>query len=221
MPALDHRPATPTQALDELLAGNQRFRSGARVHPNQDAERRASLALAQQPFAVVFGCSDSRLAAEILFDRGLGDLFVVRTAGNVIGDEVRASIEYGVAALDVPLVVVLGHESCGGIRAGCDALAGNGTPDPRLAAIVDGVAPSIEDAHARGITDQGEITRVHIERTVDALRRPGTATGDAVAAGRCAVVGMYYQLADGRAELLRGPEQPRATVPSPRREPSA
>src|SRR5262247_2312937 len=111
-------------ALAELRAGNDRFVTGTRVHPNQDAEHRAALANAQRPFAVVFGCSDSRLAAEIIFDRGLGDLFVVRTAGHIIGPEVLASIEYGVTILGATLVVVLGHDSCGAIQATHDAIAG-------------------------------------------------------------------------------------------------
>lgn len=208
MPALDHRPGTPAQALDELLEGNRRFVTGTRIHPHQDAEYRAAVALAQQPFAVLFGCSDSRLAAEIIFDRGLGDLFVVRTAGHVAGPEVTASIEYGVAVLGAPLVVVLGHDACGGIRAGREALAG-APSDPRLAAIVEGVTPSIEHARTRGVTDQEGITRVHVERTVEALAQPGTATGDAVAAGQCAVVGMYYRLADGQVDMVGGVPVPR------------
>jgi carbonic anhydrase len=108
---------TPREASEMLLAGNQRFVSGAPEHPNQDAVRRAETALAQRPFAVLFGCSDSRLAAEIIFDRGLGDLFVVRTAGHVTGPEVLGSIEYGVSVLGCPLVVVLGHDSCGAVAA--------------------------------------------------------------------------------------------------------
>src|SRR5436309_15033205 len=98
-------PGTPAAALDLLLAGNERFIAGSRLHPNQDADRRAAVAPAQRPFAVLFGCSDSRLAAEIIFDRGLGDLFVVRTAGHVVGPEVLGSIEHAVASLDAPLVV--------------------------------------------------------------------------------------------------------------------
>ncbi|HEY0698943.1 MAG TPA: carbonic anhydrase, partial [Micromonospora sp.] len=87
----DHQPpGTPAEALAELIAGNERFVTGTRIHPHQDAEHRAALAAAQRPFAVLFGCSDSRLAAEIIFDRGLGDLFVVRTAGHVVGAEVLA-----------------------------------------------------------------------------------------------------------------------------------
>src|SRR5512144_592164 len=118
----EHRPKTPDDALNELLAGNERFVTGARIHPHQDAEHRAAVAQSQKPFAVVFGCSDSRLAAEIIFDRGLGDLFVVRTAGHTIGTEVLGSIEYAVAVLDTPLVVVLGHNSCGAVTAASDAV---------------------------------------------------------------------------------------------------
>src|SRR5690606_21414122 len=114
--------ATPREAFELLLAGNQRFVAGVPEHPNQDAARRAEVAPSQRPFAVLFGCSDSRLAAEIIFDRGLGDLFVVRTAGHVMGPEVIGSIEFGVDVLECPLVVVLGHEGCGAVAAACAAL---------------------------------------------------------------------------------------------------
>src|SRR5258708_31754360 len=108
-------PATPAAALDLLMQGNKRFVTGNRLHPHQDADRRTALAPGQRPFAVLFGCSDSRLAAEIIFDQGLGDLFVVRTAAHVVGPEVLGSIEYAIATLDTPLVAVLGHDSCGAV----------------------------------------------------------------------------------------------------------
>src|SRR4051812_33272299 len=119
---------TPRDAFELLMAGNQRFVSGTPQHPNQDAIRRTEIAPSQQPFAVLFGCSDSRLAAEIIFDRGLGDLFVVRTAGHVAGAEVLGSVEYGVSVLDAPLVVVLGHDSCGAIAAARAAADGGMVP---------------------------------------------------------------------------------------------
>ncbi|HEX6872127.1 MAG TPA: carbonic anhydrase, partial [Micromonosporaceae bacterium] len=161
----DVRPSTPAAALAELLAGNQRFVSGTRIHPHQDAEYRVGLAAQQRPFAVLFGCSDSRLAAEIIFDRGLGDLFVVRTAGHILGPEVRASIEYAVAVLHAPLVVVLGHDSCGAIAAALATLPGalSGVGDAvsgDLGAIVDRIMPSIENAHRRRITEPDQITGV-------------------------------------------------------------
>lgn len=201
----DQRPATPVEAIRELLDGNQRFVTGTRIHPNQDAEHRAAVAGAQRPFAVVFGCSDSRLAAEIIFDRGLGDLFVVRTAGHVIGAEVLASIDYAVTVLDVPLVVVLGHDSCGAIRAARAADDGPDASPPNLAPIIDAVAPSIRYAAASGITDDDGITGRHIQRTVDLLNRPRTAVADAVRHGRCAVVGMFYRLANGEVTMLDEP----------------
>ncbi|GAA1992911.1 hypothetical protein GCM10009754_85030 [Amycolatopsis minnesotensis] len=93
---------TPVEAFETLMAGNERFVASTPEHPNQHAARRAETAPGQRPFAVLFGCSDSRLEAEIIFDRGLGDLFVVRTAGHVAGPEVLGSIEYGVSVLDCP-----------------------------------------------------------------------------------------------------------------------
>ncbi len=205
MADVDPRPATPADALAELLAGNERFVTGTRVHPHQDAERRAALAQAQRPFAVVFGCSDSRLAAEIIFDRGLGDLFVVRTAGHITGAEVFASIDYGVTVLAAPLVVVLGHDSCGAIQAAHDAMTGSGPPDLDLRAIIDGVVPSIQHAQTRDITDHDGISNVHVQYTVDLIIRHDTAVADAVSAGRCAAVGMSYRLTDGRVTVVGAP----------------
>jgi carbonic anhydrase len=196
----EHRPRTPDDALQELLAGNERFVTGARIHPHQDAERRAAVANAQRPFAVIFGCSDSRLAAEIIFDRGLGDLFVVRTAGHIVGPEVLASIEYGVTILGAPLVVVLGHDSCGAVQATHAALTGGYEPTEGTQAIVDRIRPSMEHAAARGITDLDAVATVHIGLTAEMLTRTGI--GDAVAAKECAVAGMAYRLEDGRVTLI-------------------
>lgn len=190
------RPTTPTEALHELLAGNDRFVTGTRVHPHQDAEHRTALAEAQQPFAVVFGCSDSRLAAEIIFDRGLGDLFVVRTAGHVVGPEVSASIEYGVLVLGAPLLIVLGHDSCGAVRAAHEAVSGISAPREGLRPIVDRIRPSLEP----WTDDLDAVSTTHVRSTVYELCRSGIQ--DAVQAGRCAIVGMTYRLAEGRVTVV-------------------
>lgn len=209
----EQRPATPAAALAELLEGNRRFCDGAEIHPHQDADHRAAVAAEQRPFAVLFGCADSRLAAEIIFDRGLGDLFVVRTAGQVIGPEVLATIEYGVIVLGTPLVVVLGHDSCGAIQAAHAVLAGEDLPSPGLRAIVDRVTPSIRYAHARQIVDRDRIADVHVQRTIEMILKQSSAVADAVAAGRCGVVGMSYRLAEGRVQVLSGdPAQRTAPV---------
>ncbi|MFD3475920.1 carbonic anhydrase [Streptomyces sp. NPDC058695] len=193
---------TPREAFELLMAGNQRFVSGACEHPNQDAVRRAEIAPSQQPFAVLFGCSDSRLAAEIIFDRGLGDLFVVRTAGHVAGAEVLGSIEFGVSVLDAPLVVVLGHDSCGAVAAACSALEDGQTPGGFVRDVVERVTPSVLAARAAGRETAEEILAEHIEHTVDLLLERSRVLAERVAAGRLAVVGLSYRLADGSAQLV-------------------
>jgi carbonic anhydrase len=195
-------PVTPAAALAELHAGNHRFVTGNAVHPHQDAAHRAALASAQAPFAVVFGCSDSRLAAEIIFDRGLGDLFVIRTAGHTVGPEVLGSLEYAVTVLRTPLVVVLGHHSCGAVQAASQAI-GNGDPPSRhLRAVVDAIAPSVRLARSRQMDDVNQIVEIHIERTVDQLLCYPDALAEAVTAGHCAVVGMSYELGSGEVRLV-------------------
>lgn len=193
---------TPRDAFELLMAGNQRFVSGATEHPNQDAARRTETAPSQQPFAVLFGCSDSRLAAEIIFDRGLGDLFVVRTAGHVAGTEVLGSIEFGVSVLDAPLVVVLGHDSCGAVAAACSALENGQTPGGFVRDVVERVTPSVLAARAAGRETADEILAEHIEHTVDLLLERSRVLAERVAAGRLAVVGLSYRLADGSAQLV-------------------
>src|SRR6476469_11058777 len=108
---------SPAQAWQRLLEGNDRFVAGDAHHPNQGASRRSELVNTQNPFAVIFGCADSRLAAEIIFDLGLGDAFVVRTAGHVLDDAVLGSLEYSIGVLGVPLIVVMGHDRCGAVTA--------------------------------------------------------------------------------------------------------
>ncbi|MFF1411899.1 carbonic anhydrase [Streptomyces sp. NPDC058289] len=193
---------TPRDAFELLMAGNQRFVSGTSEHPNQDAARRAETAPSQQPFAVLFGCSDSRLAAEIIFDRGLGDLFVVRTAGHVAGAEVLGSIEFGVSVLDAPLVVVLGHDSCGAVAAACSALEDGQTPGGFVRDVVERVTPSVLAARAAGRETADEILAEHIENTVDLLLERSRVLAERVASGRLGMVGLSYRLADGSAQLV-------------------
>ncbi|WP_030433245.1 carbonic anhydrase [Allokutzneria albata] len=193
---------TPRDAFDLLLAGNERFVAGAPEHPNQDAARRAEVAPSQRPFAVLFGCSDSRLAAEIIFDRGLGDMFVVRTAGHVVGSEVLGSIEYGVSVLDCPLVVVLGHDSCGAVAAACAALEEGMPPAGYVRDVVERVTPSVLAARAAGRVQTDEILAEHVKHTVDLLLDRSRVLAERVDAGKAAVVGMSYRLADGSAQLV-------------------
>ncbi|PFG38784.1 carbonic anhydrase [Georgenia soli] len=134
---------TPAQAWQRLQEGNARFVADAMQHPSQGAAHRAAVAREQHPYAVLFGCSDSRVAAEIIFDQGLGDLFVVRTAGHVLDTTVIGSIEYGVDVLGAPLVVVLGHDHCGAVGAATEALLTSRMPTGFVRAVVDRVIPSL------------------------------------------------------------------------------
>jgi carbonic anhydrase len=193
---------TPREAFEMLMAGNDRFADGTPEHPNQDAARRAEIAPGQQPFAVLFGCSDSRLAAEIIFDRGLGDLFVVRTAGHVMGPEVLGSIEYGVSVLGCPLVVILGHDACGAVAATRAAVDGGATADGFVRDVVERVTPSVLAARAAGASTDADFIAEHVRATVDLLTDRSRVLADQVAAGRTAVVGLSYRLADGRAQLV-------------------
>ncbi|MGI5170623.1 carbonic anhydrase [Spirillospora sp. CA-253888] len=201
-PSASPVPPSPDDAFATLLAGNRRFVAGTPEHPNQDAARRTQTAPGQSPFAVVFGCSDSRLAAEIIFDRGLGDLFMVRTAGHVMGTEVLGSIEYGVSVLDCPLVVVLGHDSCGAIAAARDALRTGTAPGGFVRDVVERVTPSVLAARAAGHEEPEEILHQHIRHTVDLLKERSVVLAERLAAGQVAVAGLSYRLADGTAQLV-------------------
>src|SRR4051812_494852 len=195
---------TPDEALEYLLDGNRRFVAGQADHPNQDAARREAGANVQRPFAVLFGCSDSRVAAEIIFDRGLGDLFVVRTAGHMVGAEVLASIEYGVAVLDVPLVVVLSHDSCGAVGAALQAHESAVLPPGNLRRIVERLSPEILAARAQGVTDVDEIARFHGLATARSLLEQSALLRERLEAGVCGIAVLGYQLVDGRTHIIGG-----------------
>lgn len=123
----------PHFRLEVPSRSNERFVNDASIHPSQGIADRAKLVDGQHPTAVLFGCGDSRVAAEIIFDQGLGDMFVVRTAGHVLDDSVLGSIEYAVHVLNVPLIVVLGHDGCGAVKATLDALDKGAVPDGFIA----------------------------------------------------------------------------------------
>ncbi len=193
---------TPAEALEVLLAGNLRFVAGTSAHPNQDAARRAELAPGQRPFAVLLGCSDSRLAAEIIFDQGLGDLFVVRTAGHVLGPEVLGSIEYGTSVLDCRLVVVLGHDSCGAVAAARAAVEDGLPTTGYVRDVVERVTPSVLAARAAGLEADSDFIDLHVRHTVDVLLDRSRVLADQVASGHAAVVGLAYHLAEGNTRIV-------------------
>ncbi|WP_020518944.1 carbonic anhydrase [Catelliglobosispora koreensis] len=197
-------PSSPAAALTLLLDGNKRFVAGERLHPNQDADYRASIAPEQKPFAVLFGCADSRLAAEIIFDRGLGDLFVVRTAGHVVGAEILGSIEYAISVLDTPLIAVLGHDSCGAINATLEALEPGHAPSGYIRDIVERVMLSVLAVRDEALADPEVAVMEHIRYTTELLVERSALIADRLAEGRVGVVGLSYRLAEGSVRRISG-----------------
>jgi carbonic anhydrase len=191
----------PVTAWKALKEGNERFVAGAPAHPSQSVEDRTRVAKAQHPTAVLFGCADSRVAAEIIFDQGLGDMFVVRTAGHVMDSAVLGSIEYAVSVLNVPLIVVLGHNSCGAVQATLTALDDGVVPGGYVRDIVERVTPSILQGRAAGLTRVDEFEARHVTDTVGQLRIRSALIAQKLAEGSVAVVGLTYHLSDGRVVL--------------------
>ncbi len=195
---------TPALAWQKMLDGNARFVSGEPAHPDQDVAKRQELSGGQNPFALVFGCADSRVAAEIIFDQGLGDLFVVRTAGHVIDPGVLGSIEFGVALLDIPLIIVLGHDSCGAIGATLATTVSGDMPGGFIRDIVERVMPSAIAARSKaGGAEVGSeaVVSEHVMQSAHLLVDRSRIISDAIEAGKLAIVGATYKLRDGEARV--------------------
>lgn len=195
---------TPAKAWEEMIQGNQRFMAGEPRHPRQDVERRGKLIGQQFPHAALFGCSDSRLAAEIIFDKGLGDLFVIRNAGQIISDSVLGSLEYAVAILHVPLIVVLGHDECGAVRAAIDSEEPDAAPlPPHIHHLIERIVPAVKRIRAgnqdAARPDATEVGREHLRETVAEMLQDSELISSAVAAGTLAIVGANYRLLEGTA----------------------
>ncbi|MBN1575188.1 MAG: carbonic anhydrase [Chitinispirillaceae bacterium] len=192
-------------AIKLLLEGNRRFAGFLLTHPHQDHKRRKECAARQQPFAALLGCADSRVPPEVVFDCGIGDLFVVRTAGTVLDNAAIASLEYAVGHLHVPLLIVLGHTSCGALTA---ALTGGEAPGA-LGRLLEEIRSNCADAGDSAEEDIDAVVRRYTVRIADSLRNTGPVLRAAVEKGDCAVVPACYLLTDGIVELL----EPHAAIP--------
>jgi len=184
----------PADALVRLKAGNQRFIAGKLQHPHQNPKRRAELVTGQRPFAIVLGCADSRTSPEVLFDQGLGDLFVVRVAGNILDDHVLGSIEYAVEHLGAQLIVVLGHQHCGAVQAAKETLDSKAEAPAHLNSLVTAIQPAVEAT--RGADLEATI-KANIENVVQSLRSSEPVLRKEVKAGAITVLGAYYDLGTG------------------------
>lgn len=181
-----------------LQDGNHRWACGGSdaVHA-RSPQRRADLLAGQTPFAMILSCADSRVPAELVFDQGLGDLFVVRTAGHAVDDTVLGSLEYAVSVLGVDLVLVLGHEACGAVAATAAAVTGGATPGGYIRDIVERLSLHISAAHHAGVTDGLDLSRWHAGATVDLLQQRSTMLREAVFHGQVGIMAATYELSTG------------------------
>ena len=193
---------TPDQALELLIAGNRRWVTGQVTHPDQSVERRVALRHAQHPFAMVFSCIDSRVAPEFVFDRGVGDLAVIRTGGQVLDEGVVfGSVEFGPDHLGTPLILIMGHERCGAVTAAIHTIESGGTAPGHIQAIVDALRPAYDVA----INQTGDLVdnmvRAQTKLTVERIRTDPL-IGEFLARGELSVVGGYYSLDTGAVSII-------------------
>ena len=189
---------SPQAAWDALLAGNQRFISDSPSHQRQDIHSRGLLAEKQKPFAALFGCADSRISAEIIFDVGLGDLFVVRNAGQIIAETILGSLEYAVEVLGVPLILVLGHDECGAVRSTMDAIDGKlEAKGEFIHNLVERIRPTVLAANLLGKYEIDEISELHVQDTINEMLTRSKLISEAVKRGKLAVAGANYKLTLG------------------------
>ncbi|WP_208869995.1 carbonic anhydrase [Streptomyces lydicus] len=203
-PSPEARPTTPAAAFARLMAGNRRWVSGDLRHPDRDPNRREFVAQGQEPFGAILSCIDSRVPPELLFDTGLGDLYVMRTGGEAVDPVVTGSVEYGPMTSGTPLIMVLGHQRCGAVEAAYKSLR-DGKPLPgNLQAIVRALRPAYEQTVRQGGSDPVDtMARVQVKLTASDLRS-NRDLAPLVAKGALAVVGAYYSLDTGKVEVLTG-----------------
>ncbi len=199
----DQGPLSPDDALERLIAGNRRFVAAKQEHPHDTVRRREELKDSQHPFAIVLGCADSRVAPELVFDQGLGDIFVVRVAGNVADPALTGSVSYAVHHLHVPVLVVLGHQSCGAVKAALMSPADLAKEPQDIQALVSYVQPSLKDVSPRLSGDQRlrAAIEANVRRTVNELE-VAPSIKEAVAGHHLKIAGGVYDLESGKVELL-------------------
>jgi carbonic anhydrase len=222
----DQPMVAPAEAISKLKEGNGRYTSGNQQHPHessqersymatnsyenagmtflgvnaeQAAKRRTELIKNQHPFATIIGCSDSRVPPEMVFDQGLGDLFICRVAGNVINDENLGSIEYSVDHLGVRLIVVLGHQSCGAVKAAKETIAAKGKAPGHIESLVTAIKPAVEST-VNG--DLDTTIKANVKHVVNALRSSTPILKAKVDSGQIQVIGGYYSLDTGAVTFL-------------------
>lgn len=189
---------TSDQALQMLIEGNRRYTAGKAEHPNQSGERRTEVLAGQHPFAIVLSCSDSRVPPEVFFDQGIGDLFIIRNAGNIVDDVVLGSIEYAAEHLGVPLVMVLGHSKCGAVTA---TVQGGEAPG-HIGSIVETIQPAVDASKGQHGDAVLNATLANVRLTVDRIKKCEPILAELEQHGKLMVVGAFYHLDTGAVEVL-------------------
>ena len=190
---------TPDQALQRLLAGNQRYVTEQAVHPGQSIERRLEVAKGQSPIAIVLTCADSRVAPELFLDQGLGDLFVIRNAGNVLDEHVLGSMEYAVEHLQVGLILVVGHGKCGAVS----AAVGGGEVPGHIRSVTDSIAPAVAETKGLAGDPVDNVVRANAQLVASTLNHVEPFLKTAVRDGRLKIAAARYDLGSGQLEILK------------------
>jgi len=196
--SVQDKPPSAADVLAELKAGNEHHATKHYQHPHQTAARQRELTTTQHPHATILSCADSRVAPEIVFDQGLGDLFDVRVAGNIAGDAEIASIEYAADHLGVPVLVVLGHQRCGAVTAATEP----GEAPGHLPVLIAAIRPAVEQARGMPGDTIDNAVRINVENVVRQLTGSQPVLAGLTAAGRLQVVGAVYSLDTGKIEWL-------------------
>lgn len=189
---------TSQESINQLIDGNRRFVAGKSLHPNQSLERRKQSAGGQKPIAAILGCADSRVSPEIVFDQGIGDLFVLRVAGNVADDPVIGSLEYAVAQLGVPLIIVLGHSACGAVAA---ATQGGEFPG-KIGSLTQALAPAVEKAKGRAGDAVNNAVKENVQMIADRLAASKPILEEKVKEEKLQILPAFYDLASAKLEML-------------------
>ncbi|MHB8773368.1 MAG: carbonic anhydrase [Syntrophales bacterium] len=192
-------PAVSAETAEQrLLEGNRRYVDARMAHPDQTARRRDEIARAQHPFAAIVSCSDSRVPPEVIFDQGLGNLFIIRLAGNIVDAAALGSIEYAVEHLGVRYVMVLGHERCGAV----EATVKGGSAPGQIGILVKAIQPAVDEVRSRPGDLLDHAVRANVDRVVERLRSSAPILNEAVKKGVLTVKGAYYDLDDGTVSIL-------------------
>lgn len=200
------------ESLKKLVEGNRRFAEGKSLHPNRSEELRSALLDGQNPYAVVISCSDSRVPVEIIFDVGLGDIFVIRTAGHVLSNETMGSLEYAVRELGVKFIMIMGHDNCGAVKSAMNAYKAGEDLTPNLKTLLNHIYPVFEQMDETGQTTLDDAVRLNIEYQVDDLLNKDAYLAQMVKENKILVAGAKYSLDTGIVEIIKQTNYETASV---------